>query len=104
MTACAPVLEQAIRLLPDGLHARNNLAVALAARGRVDEAVEVLRENLRRHPEDENTRLNLAYFLLRMGDLDGATEQFEELLRLNPEVSRAIEGLELARRAKAAGF
>lgn len=49
-----------IAIRPDGVEARNNLAVVLAEQRRMDAAIEELREALRLQPEYERARSNLS--------------------------------------------
>jgi len=42
--------------------------------------------------------------LLRARRVDESIVQFEEILRRNPDASRAREGLQMALRARAAGY
>jgi tetratricopeptide (TPR) repeat protein len=77
-------LNDAIRLKPDDIEAREKLAFALFQLGRMDEAAGEFQEIARRAPGDSDAHNNLAMALASGGRIDEAIVQFREALRLKP--------------------
>jgi Flp pilus assembly protein TadD len=75
---------------------RYNLAVHLAAAGRLDEAATQYREALRLDPDDAATANNLGAVLLSLGDTGAAIEHFGTALRLAPDDAQVRNNLALA--------
>ena len=73
--------------------AENNLGVALADSGRLEEAIAPYEDSLRIMPKDAEARANLGNALLATGRLAAAIAQYEEALRLNPELVAAHNNL-----------
>jgi len=71
-------------LSPDAYRARNNLALSLMQKGRLDEAVEQFRAALRANPQYELAHKNLADALVQKGRFDDAIRHYRESLRLEP--------------------
>jgi len=74
----------------------NNLAVALANRGRIDEAVEHYRESLRIKPDFADAHNNLGITLAREGRIDEAIKHYREALRKSPDFEEAHNNLAIA--------
>jgi Flp pilus assembly protein TadD len=73
-----------VALAPRAYRARNNLALALAADGRLDEAIAEYQQVLRVNPGYDLAQKNLADALAMKGRLDEATAHYVESLRLDP--------------------
>src|SRR5439155_338427 len=79
--------------------ARNNLADALGALGRIDEAIVEETKAVRVDPDDAQWRCNLGVLLRARGDLPAAAREFEAALRIDPGDAAARAAAEdLARR------
>ncbi len=88
------LFEHAIRVTgSDNPLAQNNLAVALAAKGRSAEAEAHFRESLRSSPGYAEARANLATLLLGEGRTAEARLEFQRLLGAHPRAARALLGL-----------
>lgn len=85
--------EQAVRLAPDSVAARSNLAGTLQADGDVDGAVALLEPLVREHPDDAALRNNLANALRAAGDDARAREEYLAALALAPNHFSAIVNL-----------
>jgi tetratricopeptide (TPR) repeat protein len=111
--------KRAVRVDPESLAARPNLAVALIANGRTGEAILYLEEHVRLNPADAKMRAALADIVAKTGmterghadiherlglefaergELDKAAWHFERGLRYEPGSARLREELEKARR------
>ena len=73
--------------------AHNNLAIALAQKGRTAEAEVYSREAVRLEPDSVLFRNNLESFLVQQGKTDEAVEQYNEVLRLDPKNPEAQKDL-----------
>jgi len=80
--------------------AHNNLGLALAAQGKLSEAVEHLSEAVRILPRSADARSNLGFLLAGQGRIDEAIEQYTESVRLDPTRADAQNGLGLVLAAK----
>lgn len=82
----------------------DDLAVALARTGKLDDALAVLADKERRFPGEYTTEANRGTFLAMKGDLDGAIQHLEAAIRINPDAhfGREKYQVELLRRARAA--
>jgi Tfp pilus assembly protein PilF len=78
---------------PSAWMAHNNLANALLARGRVDEAIAHYGETIRLKPEYGNAHYNLGIANFQKGDFKGAVAQFREAVRLKPKLAEAHNNL-----------
>jgi len=63
----------------------DDLAVALARIGQVDEAIAVMADKEQRFPGEYTTEANLGTFLAMKGDLKGAITHLEAAIRINPD-------------------
>jgi tetratricopeptide (TPR) repeat protein len=91
--------RELIRLSPSA-DGRNNLAVALMARGEYEEATEQLLKVIQDDPSHARAYNNYGVILMQKGDTDAARIQFEKSLRLDPNYENARSNLELAGKAK----
>jgi tetratricopeptide (TPR) repeat protein len=73
--------------------AHTNLGIALAMRGRLDQAVAHYTEALRIKPDFAEVHYNLGVVLAAQGRLEQAKAQFIETLRLKPKIAEAHNGL-----------
>lgn len=82
----------------------DDLAVALARTGKLDDAIAVLADKETRFPGEYTTEANLGTFLAMKGDLDGAITHIEKAIAINPDAhfGREKYQLQLLRDAKAA--
>ena len=85
-------LDEAVRIAPDYLDARANLAAALSRAGRHEEAVDQRREVLRRRPRDPDAHAHLGLALGRLGRHEEALASLAEALRLAPDNPVALRG------------
>ncbi len=82
----------------------DDLAVALARTGKLDEAIAVLADKEKAFPGEYTTEANLGTFLAMKGDLDGAIAHLEAAIKINPDAhfGREKYQVELLRVARAA--
>lgn len=82
----------------------DDLAVALARTGKIDEAIAVLAEKEKKFPGEYTTEANLGTFLAMKGDLDGAIQHLEAGIKINPDAhfGREKYQVQLLKDAKAA--
>ena len=83
------VFEKALRIDPLYTDARNHLGVALAMRGRLEDALEQLRRAVADNPDHALSWTNLGVTLEAVGDTEGAIEAYTEAIRLQPDSSEA---------------
>ena len=69
--------------------AHTNLGIALAAEGKIDEAVSHYRAALQIKPNDDTAHYNLANSLKKQGADEEAIAHYQEALRINPYYSKA---------------
>jgi len=74
-----------IELDPGALRAYNNLALTLADKGRLDEAIDTYRQALRVDPKYPLAHKNLAATLAQLGRLDQAIAHYTRALELEPD-------------------
>lgn len=86
-------LEEALRLQPDGIEVRSNLASALLAEGEADGAVALLQQIVRARPGDAALRNNLANALRVAGDDARARDEYLAALAIAPDHFGAIVNL-----------
>jgi tetratricopeptide (TPR) repeat protein len=85
--AAVEAYEAALRMAEPGMAAgvaHNDLALALSAAGRKDEAIEHFRQATELAPAFAAARVNLANALFAAGDLTGAAEQLQRALEADP--------------------
>ena len=92
-----------MRLNPDYLEARHNLANALISTDRAQEGMSNLTEIVLKNPNFVEGRYSLGLAHLQAGRVDESIREFEEALRLKPGFQPAQIGLERAKARKAAG-
>jgi len=63
----------------------NNLGIALARQGRVEEAIAHYREALTSDPMNVKSHINLGVALVDLGRLDEAVDQYRQALQLQPD-------------------
>lgn len=87
----ASLFAQMMRVTPNAISPRNNLGVALAERGDVNEAMERFNEVLRVKPNNTDAHLNLGKTLADQGRYDEAMSHYNEVLRLLPNDAAAYQ-------------
>jgi tetratricopeptide (TPR) repeat protein len=75
----------------------NNLGVALALKGRTDEALQYLKKAVGADPKNAGTHLDIANILLSQNKLEQAITEYEQALKLDPSNQNAWLGLRKAR-------
>ncbi len=85
----------AVRAAPDAVLARLNYAVALADRGRLDEAEREYRRVLEQAPFEYRAHYNLGNVYRLRGELERAEAAYREALRLQPEHAQSLLNLGL---------
>jgi tetratricopeptide (TPR) repeat protein len=81
---------------PDCWVAYNNLGYDLAARGRLDEAIEHLRKALQINPDFSDALNNLGITLATKGQYDEAIKDYRKAIQINPNAWVALNNLGLA--------
>jgi tetratricopeptide (TPR) repeat protein len=74
---------------PDCFLARNNLGLALADQGRLDEAIQQYDQALQLNPNSAYAHNNKGNALMKQGKLPEAIREFERAFRLNPNYAEA---------------
>ncbi|MGO8763563.1 MAG: tetratricopeptide repeat protein [Limisphaerales bacterium] len=92
--------QEALRVDPDYVEARNSLGNALIEDGRIDEAISQFQAALRLNPDYADTHNNLGDALSKKGRIDEAMIQIQEALRLSPDYADAHYNLGLIYRQK----
>ena len=83
------LFNHALEATKDNYMAHTNLGIALAAEGKIDEAVSHYRAALQINPNDDTTHYNLANALKKQGADEEAIVHYREALRINPYYSKA---------------
>jgi Tfp pilus assembly protein PilF len=78
---------------PDSAVAHNNLGEALAAQGRLDEAVPHFARAVQITPGYAQAHYNLGRARQKLGDLDGAVRELEQAVRIEPSFAMAHDDL-----------
>src|ERR1017187_9285521 len=91
-------LERAAKLLPGDAAAPNNLGNALAALGRLDEAVACYRRALVLGADFAEAHNNLGNALLDLGQLDESVASYRRALEIKPDYAEAHSNLGIALR------
>lgn len=86
--------DQALRIYPDYTDAVIQLAQALEAAGRLEDAVGHLNNFIARHPDDIKSRLALGKLFARNKRFSEARTVFQEILKAHPEHPDAREYLQ----------
>ena len=81
---------------PDKVRAWNNLGLAMAQKGRVDDA----REAFSRGSSPSQAECNLAFVFLTKGDFEGAKQSYQKALIIEPDMAAARAGLEKVKNAR----
>jgi tetratricopeptide (TPR) repeat protein len=81
--------EQWARTRPGSANAHNGLGVALARRGRTEEAIEHYREAIRLRADHPHAHGNLGLALVDAGAPDDALERFRRAIDLRPDYAEA---------------
>ena len=87
--AAVAAWRKALELSPDDARAHNNLGLALAGTGKVEEAIAEYRRSLELDDRSSQTNNNLGSALAETGKMAEATACFERALELDPENPRA---------------
>jgi tetratricopeptide (TPR) repeat protein len=82
-------------LVPESADVHNILGIALAGRGRMDEAIAEFREALRLDPGSAQTHWHLGAALAYRGARDEAVEHLRESVRLDPDNVNARHDLDV---------
>lgn len=91
--AALPLLREALATSPGDAVVHNSYASALAATGRLTEAVAEYRKATALSPDYPDAHSNLASALVQSGRLDEALGEFRTALRLSPDFAEAHSGL-----------
>jgi Flp pilus assembly protein TadD len=87
------LFSRALAVTEDNWLAHNNLAAALSAAGKQDEAIAHLHESLRARPDYRDARYNLGVALARSGKPVEAIEQLEQARRIGPDTAKIENNL-----------
>ena len=79
------------------------LALALAAVGRINEAIEHCRVVIAARPDDAEMQNNLGILLQKQDKIDEAIECYKKALQIDPKFQKAREKLDSALAQKQAG-
>jgi Tfp pilus assembly protein PilF len=89
----ATLWTHTIKVMPGNVYGHNGLGLALANRGRLDEAIWHYREALKSKPDFVQTLNNLGNALLGQKKADEAISCFREALRIQPDLSLSHNNL-----------
>jgi len=78
---------------PECWLAHNNLGLALADSGRLQEAIESYQQALRLKPDYISTHNSLGVALLKLGRFEEAIEHYRQAIRLKPDYAKALNNL-----------
>jgi tetratricopeptide (TPR) repeat protein/SAM-dependent methyltransferase len=92
-------LQKAAELLPDDAGTHNNLANALKALGRLDDAVASYGRALAIKPDFAEAHYNLGVALKGLGKIEGAAASYRRALEINPAYAEAHNNLGIALQA-----
>jgi len=85
------LFAQMAKVTPNAISPRNNLGVALAERGDIEQAMECFEEVLRIKPNNTDAHLNLGKIFADQGRYDEAMSHYNEVLRLLPNDAAAYQ-------------
>ena len=88
-------LQLAVKLRPNST-AFNNLGIAVASGGRLDEAIEYHKKAIGLDPKNSEAHYNLANILLSRNKLRQAIGEYEEAVRIKPKYTKAHINLAVA--------
>ena len=91
-----PLLEDACRQAPESADYQNRYGIALAALGRLDDAVAAYRKAIACRPEMAEAHNNLAIALAAHGDVRNAIIAYRRALTMQPDFAEAHNGLGVA--------
>ena len=92
--------NQAIRANPERPEAYNELGLALAQAGRLEEARTQLQEALARQSDYAEAHTNLGNVLQRLEQAPAAVDHYRRALQINPDMAEAHYGLGMALQAQ----
>ncbi|MGD8273772.1 MAG: tetratricopeptide repeat protein [Desulfobacterales bacterium] len=95
-TSAVAIWQDSVSKSPQKARPYNNLGVALATAGRVEEAYQMYRRALQIKPDYATAHYNLGYTLARHGHLDEGLIHLRESLRLNPNDKEAHNDIGIA--------
>ncbi|MFZ5571366.1 MAG: tetratricopeptide repeat protein [Thermodesulfobacteriota bacterium] len=90
------LFERTVRITPDYPVAYNNLGMALANAGRLEEASDNIQKAIQLMPVFAEAYNNLGNILSTQGNIDEAVENYRKALALNPDYSEAHNNLGIA--------
>ncbi len=90
------LFEYTVRITPDYAVAHNNLGMALAENGRLDEALPHIHKSIRLHPNFAEAYNNLGNVLSAKGANDEAIARYLTALQINPNYAEAHNNLGIA--------
>ena len=82
-----------MKIKPDYANAHYNLGVALASRGRTDEAIAHFRAAVKIKPDYANAHYNLVCALASRGRIDEAITHYHKFLEIKPDDIHALNDL-----------
>ena len=89
-------LAEALKLKPDNVQVRNELAAMLIQQRKTKEAIKHFTESLRIKPDQFDTHQKLGSLLQSQGKLDEAISHYRQALQINPDFAKAHNNLGLA--------
>ncbi len=90
------LFRHALAVTKNNYLAHNNLGIALAKNGRIDEAIQHFQEAIRLEPDFVYGHINLGKALDMKGQTDEEIGQFQEVIRLKPNFAKAHNTLGFA--------
>lgn len=90
------IFQDTLRYSPDNQRVHNNLGVAYAEKGLLNEALKEFEELLRLRPDRSETYSNRGVVYTKLGRAADAIDAFKEALRLKPDFAEAHHNLALA--------
>jgi Flp pilus assembly protein TadD len=96
------LFEHALKVTSDNFLAHNNLGVAVAEQGKLDEAIAHFREAIRINPNYLDAHYNLGVNLAKQGKYEEAMDHYKEAFRIAPHDAETHNkvGILLAREGK----